>query len=92
MEGSADADQRHRIIITMMNLEEKTDTRMIVSWCATHNDVEVKEARGECTWKCGERRHFRINCWLRPSSLSQVLTNSGSSLIYFDIPSLTGLQ
>ena len=70
MEGSADADQRHRIIITMMNLEEKTDTRM--SWCATSNDVKVRKARGECTWKCGEPGHFQINCWLRPSSLSQV--------------------
>lgn len=45
MEGSADADQRHRIIITMMNLGEKTDTRMIVSWCATGNDVEAGKAR-----------------------------------------------
>jgi hypothetical protein len=62
MEGSADADQRHRIIITMMNLGEKTDTRMIVSWCATGNDVEARKARDECTWKCGEQGHFQIDC------------------------------
>ena len=69
--GSADADRRHQIIITMIYLEGKTDAKD--NDCGmTHNRRGMStKVIGECGWRCKEREHLQVGCWLRPSSVSE---------------------